>query len=97
MQEKEVTFLIAVVQEIVEYPLEVHVDRRVDEMGVLLSLTVAPEDTGTVIGRDGVTAKALRTLLRIIGLKKNARINLKILDSEPANSDSQASLDSGQI
>ena len=56
--------------------------RTVDEMGVLLTLTVHPDDMGKIIGRDGNTAKALRTLLRVVGMKHNARVNLKI--NEPA-------------
>lgn len=75
-------FLEYVVQSIVDHPDDVQVDRKVDEMGVLLSLTVNPEDMGEVIGRNGNTAKSLRTLLRIVGLRQNARVNLKILEPE---------------
>jgi predicted RNA-binding protein YlqC (UPF0109 family) len=62
----------------------VKIDRKVDEMGVLLSLSVNPQDMGQVVGRQGTTAKAIRSLLRIVGIKNNARINLKI--EEPAGS-----------
>lgn len=75
-------FLEYVVKSIVDHPDDVEVDRKVDEMGVLLSLTVNPEDMGEVIGRSGNTAKSLRTLLRIVGLRSNARVNLKILEPE---------------
>ena len=54
------------------------ITRSVDEMGVLLTLTVAPEDMGKIIGKDGNIAKAIRTLLRVVGMKHNARVNLKI-------------------
>ena len=75
-------FLEYVVKAIVDHPDDVEVDRKVDEMGVLLSLKVNPEDMGEVIGRNGNTAKSLRTLLRIVGLRSNARVNLKILEPE---------------
>lgn len=75
-------FLEYVVKSIVDHPDDVEVDRKVDEMGVLLSLKVNPEDMGEVIGRSGNTAKSLRTLLRIVGLRSNARVNLKILEPE---------------
>jgi predicted RNA-binding protein YlqC (UPF0109 family) len=75
-------FLEFVVQSLVDAPESVQVSRTVDEMGVLLTLSVAPEDMGKIIGRDGNIAKALRTLLRVVGMKHNARVNLKI--NEPA-------------
>jgi len=75
-------FLEFVVKSIVSNPDSVKVDRSVDEMGVLLTLKVSPEDMGQVIGRQGSTAKAVRTILRVIGLKNNARINLKIEEPE---------------
>ena len=65
-----------------DHPDDVKVDRTVDEMGVLLTLTVNPEDMGQVIGRQGATAKSIRTLLRVIGAKNNARVNLKINEPE---------------
>ncbi len=67
---------------IVDHPDDVKIDRRVDEMGVLLSLQVNPQDMGQVVGRQGSTAKAIRTLLRIVGIKNNARVNLKIEEPE---------------
>ena len=71
-------FLEYVVKALVDTPDAVSVVRSVDEMGVLLTLSVAPEDMGKIIGRDGNIAKALRTLLRVVGMKHNARVNLKI-------------------
>jgi predicted RNA-binding protein YlqC (UPF0109 family) len=67
---------------LVDNPSDVKVARQVDEMGVLLTLDVNPADMGKVIGRSGNTAKAIRILLRVVGMKNNARVNLKI--NEPA-------------
>jgi len=75
-------FLEFVIKSIVDHPDDVKVTRTIDEMGVLLNLKVHPEDMGQIIGRQGSTAKAIRTILRVIGIKNNARINLKI--EEPA-------------
>lgn len=75
-------FLEQVVKALVEYPEDVKVDRKVDEMGVLLTLDINPADMGKVIGKQGNTAKAIRTILRVVGMKHNARVNLKI--NEPA-------------
>ncbi len=75
-------FVEYVVKQIVENPDEVEVSREVDEMGVLLTLKVAKDDMGKIIGKSGQTAKALRTLLRIVGSKNNARVNLKIVEPE---------------
>jgi predicted RNA-binding protein YlqC (UPF0109 family) len=71
-------FLDNVVKALVDNPNSVQITRTVDEMGVLLTLTVHPDDMGKIIGRDGNIAKALRTLLRVVGMKHNARVNLKI-------------------
>jgi predicted RNA-binding protein YlqC (UPF0109 family) len=78
-------FLEYLVKSIVDHPDDVKVDRKVDEMGVLLSLRVNPQDMGQVVGRQGSTAKAIRTLLRIVGIKNNARVNLKIEEPEGSN------------
>src|SRR4030043_687866 len=75
-------FLEYIVKTLVDNPGDVKVDRKVDEMGVLLSLKVNPEDMGQIIGKAGSTAKAIRGLVRIVGLKNHARVNLKI--EEPA-------------
>ncbi|MDA1060242.1 MAG: KH domain-containing protein [bacterium] len=73
-------FVEYVVKQIVENPDDVSVDREIDEMGVLLTLKVNKDDMGKIIGKSGQTAKALRILLRIIGSKNNARVNLKIVE-----------------
>jgi predicted RNA-binding protein YlqC (UPF0109 family) len=78
MAERDQEFLEFVVKGLVEHPEEVKITRVVDEMGVLLTLDLNPEDMGKVIGRSGNTAKAIRTLLRVVGMKHNARVNLKI-------------------
>jgi len=75
-------FLEYIIKALVDNPEDVKVDRKVDEMGVLLSLKVNPEDMGQIIGRSGATARAIRSLVRIVGLKNHARVNLKI--EEPA-------------
>lgn len=73
-------FIEYVVKQLVANPDDVKVTRTVDEMGVLISLEVHKDDMGKVIGKAGQTAKALRVLLRVIGSKNNARVNLKILE-----------------
>jgi len=75
-------FLEYLVKSLVDHPDDVKVDRKVDEMGVLLSLRVNPLDMGQVVGRQGATAKAIRSLLRIVGIKNSARVNLKIEEPE---------------
>lgn len=75
-------FLETVVKSLVDYPDDVKIDRTVDEMGVLLTLDVHAEDMGKIIGRSGNTAKAIRTLLRVVGMKHDARVNLKINEPE---------------
>lgn len=75
-------FLEYVVRSLVDNPDQVKVNRTVDEMGVLLTLDVSKEDMGKVIGRQGNTAKAIRTLLRVVGMKNNARVNLKVNEPE---------------
>jgi uncharacterized protein len=80
--ELDAQFLEYVIKALVDHPENVKLDRKVDEMGVLLTLDVHPEDMGKVIGRSGNTAKAIRTLLRVVGMKNNARVNLKINEPE---------------
>ena len=75
-------FVEYIVKSLVGNPDDVTVDRIVDEKGVLLTLTVNPEDLGRVIGRRGVTAQSLRTLLRALGTKNAARYNLKIVNND---------------
>lgn len=75
-------FLEFAVKALVDRPEDVKVERKIDEMGVLITLDVNPQDMGMVIGREGQTAKALRTILRVIGARNNARVNLKINEPE---------------
>jgi len=75
-------FLEFLIKSIVDHPDDVKIDRTVDEMGVLLALKVHPMDMGQVVGRRGSTAQAIRSLLRIVGIKNNARVNLKIVEPE---------------
>ena len=80
--ERDREFLEYVVKTLVDNPDDVKINRVVDEMGVLLTLDVSPEDMGKIIGRSGNTAKAIRTLLRVVGMKNDARVNLKINEPE---------------
>ena len=75
-------FVEYVVRSLVNHPDDVKTERTVDEMGVLITLHINQEDMGYVIGRRGQTARALRTLLRVVGAKNNARVNLKIYEPE---------------
>lgn len=87
---KDQEFLENLIKALVAHPDDVVVTRNVDEMGVLLSLKIHQEDMGQVIGRQGSTARAIRTLLRIVGLRNNARVNLKI--EEPEGSTRKSSI-----
>ena len=78
----DLEFVEFVVKAIVSKPDEVKVTRHIDELGVLICLEIAKDDMGTVIGKNGQTAKAIRTLLRVIGSKNNARVNFKIIDPD---------------
>lgn len=78
-------FLEYIIKAIVGHPEDVSAERTVDERGVLLTLNINPEDMGYVIGKRGQTAKAVRTLLKIVGAKNNARVNLKINEPEGSN------------
>lgn len=75
-------FLEYLVKSLVDHPDDIRIERKVDEMGVLLTLRVHPADMGQIVGRQGSTAKSIRALLRIVGMKNNARINLKIEEPE---------------
>ncbi|MBU4536706.1 KH domain-containing protein [Patescibacteria group bacterium] len=79
---RDIEFLEYVVKELVDNPEAVKVDRKVDEMGVLITLDVDSADMGKIIGKNGNTAKAIRTLLRVVGMKNNSRVNLKINEPE---------------
>lgn len=80
--EQDQAFVEFVVKALVDHPDDVKTERVVDEMGVLITLHVNPEDMGQVIGRMGQTAKAIRTLLRVVGANHKARVNLKIYEPE---------------
>jgi len=80
--QKDQEFLEYIIKNLVDNPADVKVDRKVDEMGVLMTLDINPADMGKIIGRQGNTAKAIRTLLRVVGMKNNARVNLKINEPE---------------
>ena len=80
MEDKD--FLEMIVKELVDKPEDVVVERNIDERGVLLTLKVNPEEMGKIIGKQGQTARSLRTLLRIIGNKKNSYVNLKVYEPE---------------
>lgn len=82
MTEKDTQFLDFLIKSLVDKPDAVKITRTVDEMGVLMTLSVDPVDMGKIIGRSGNTAKAIRTLLRVVGMKNNARVNLKINEPE---------------
>lgn len=80
--EKDQAFVEYIARELVEKPEKVVTKRTVDEMGVLIELTVDKDDMGVIIGKEGKTAKAVRTLLRVLGAKNDARVNLKIVEPE---------------
>lgn len=80
--ERDQEFVEYLAKQLVEKPDAVKVTRSVDEMGVLLELTVDKDDMGVIIGKEGKTAKAIRTLLRVLGAKNDARVNLKIVEPE---------------
>ena len=82
MEEQDKAFLEIIAKTIVSKPEAISVERTVDEMGVLLTLKTDPADMGYIIGRKGQTAQAIRTLLKIVGAKNNARVNLKIYEPE---------------
>lgn len=82
MAEQDQEFVEFVVKALVDNPGDVRTERSVDEMGVLITLFINPADMGQVIGRMGQTAKAIRTLLRVVGAKHKARVNLKINEPE---------------
>ncbi|MEK7193759.1 MAG: KH domain-containing protein, partial [Patescibacteria group bacterium] len=81
-ESKDKDFLEFLVKSIVDNPDDVNVERKVDEMGVLLTLKVNPQDMGKIVGKRGSTAQSIRSLLRIVGIKNNARVNLKIIEPE---------------
>lgn len=88
--ERDEQFLEYVVKALAEHPEDVKIKRTVDEMGVLLMLSVNKDDMGKIIGRSGATAKAIRTILRVVGMKNDARVNLKI--EEPEGSEERGTM-----
>jgi predicted RNA-binding protein YlqC (UPF0109 family) len=90
MADLDKEFVEYVVKALVTQPDAVVVNRSVDDMGVLLELTVDPADMGKVIGKAGATAKSIRTLLRVLGAKNDARVNLKIVEPEGVNVPAEA-------
>ena len=92
-EESDKQFLEFLVKNLVDHPDDVTVDRKVDELGVLLTLKVNAQDMGQVVGRQGMTAKAIRMLLRIVGVKNNARVNLKIEEPEGSTRGPRRSFD----
>ena len=93
-------FVEYIVKTLVNNPEKVVVERKIDEKGVLLSLTVDPEDVGRVIGKRGVTAQAIRVLLRALGTKQDARYNLKIVNTdndEPSKADTPKNAEDEEV
>ena len=93
-------FLEFIAKSIVSNPSAVLVERTVDEMGVLLTLKIDQADMGYIIGRKGQTAQAIRTLLKIVGAKNNARVNLKIYEPEGSrrpDRESRADIDTSSV
>ena len=87
MSERDQDFIEYVVKSLVDHADDVKTERTIDERGVLITLHVNQEDMGQIIGREGQTARALRTLLRVVGAKNNARVNLKIYEPEGSRPD----------
>ena len=92
-------FLEYIVKLLVDNPNDVKIDKKVDEMGVLLNLHLNPNDMGMVIGRQGATVRAIRTLLRVIGLKTHARVTLRVEEPEGSKKqpESKTSEELGEI
>lgn len=82
MADNDQEFVEYIVKALVDHPEDVKTERIVDEMGVLITLHLNPEDMGQVIGRQGQTAKSIRTLLRVVGAKRKSRVNLKIYEPD---------------
>ncbi len=89
----DVAVLETIVKAIVSKPEAVKIERNVDERGVLLTLYVDPQDMGQLIGRRGATIQAIRTILRIVGARNQARVNIKVPASEPAGSQTKEATD----
>lgn len=94
-KEHDQEFVEYIARNIVNHPDDVKTERIVDERGVLITLHINPEDMGYVIGRQGQTARSLRTLLKIVGAKNNARVNLKIYEPEGSRRPPRAMAEAG--
>ncbi|MBI4836491.1 MAG: KH domain-containing protein [Candidatus Abawacabacteria bacterium] len=92
----DLAFLEYILKAIVDFPDMVQVTRTIDQLGVLLTVVVDAKDMGTIIGKNGKTANALRVLLRVIGAKENAHVNMKIVDTE-RNTETSISLDDEKV
>lgn len=92
-QYSDAQFVEMIVRAIVNHPEDVSTDRTIDERGVLITLKINPADMGYVIGRKGQTARSIRTLLKIVGAKNNARVNLKIYEPEGTRRNQYAQVD----
>lgn len=97
MAERDQEFVEYVAKQLVETPDKVVTKRSVDEMGVLIELTVDKDDMGVIIGKEGKTAKAIRTLLRVLGAKNDARVNLKIVEPEGSERAPREELASSEV
>lgn len=92
----EQQFIEYIVKKLVDHPDQVKVERTDDERGVLLQLSVAPDDLGRVIGRGGSTAQSLRSLLRALGIKNNDHYNLKIIDTDAHQSEADTTTEKAE-
>jgi len=95
--ERDQEFVEMIVKAIVDNPDKVKTDRKVDDMGVLIELTVDGEDMGKIIGKEGKTAKSIRTLLRVLGARERARVNLKIVEPEGGRTVRYDNDDEGEV
>jgi predicted RNA-binding protein YlqC (UPF0109 family) len=95
--DEDKVFVESVVKFLVAHPEDVRVDRTIDERGVLLTLHINQADMGQIIGRKGQTVGAVRTLLRVVGAKHNARVNLKIYEPEGARPAKQAEIGQQEV
>lgn len=91
--ESEIEFITTIVKMLVDYPEDVSVEKKIDEIGILLSVSVNKADLGRVIGREGSNAKAMRTLLKCFGARHEMKINLRIVDPYTRSLQSDESLD----
>jgi predicted RNA-binding protein YlqC (UPF0109 family) len=94
---KDQEFLEYVVHALADHPESIKITRSVDEMGVLLSLKVHPDDMGQIIGKGGATVRAIRHLVRIVGLRNHARVNLKIEEPEKTAQGKKSTLEELKI